>query len=93
MSDSPFFHDASATVRFWVDVEGRVMGASVGRDALHHRYRPNASGEDPLETFAANKSDIEAAVRRRVAQGSLEPIMLREFDLRVLGADGPDPLL
>ena len=45
---------AIVRLRFWVDVEGRVMGASVGRDALHHRYRPNAQGEDPLETFGQN---------------------------------------
>ena len=84
-ADLPFFHDASETVRFWVDVDGRVMGASVGRMALHHRYRPNAQGEDPLDTFRENQADIEAAVRRRVAQGSIEPVMLREYDLRVPG--------
>jgi hypothetical protein len=81
-TDAPFFHEASGTVRFWVLVERNPMGASVGRDALHHRYRPTAQGEDPLETFRANLADIEAAVRRRVAQGSIEPVMLREFDLR-----------
>lgn len=83
MTDPTFFHEASETVRFWVDVDGREMGASVGRMALHHRYRPNAQGEDPLETFRENRADIEAAVRRRVSQGSLEPVMLREYDLRV----------
>jgi hypothetical protein len=86
--DLPFFHDASGTVRFWVDVNGNVLGASVSREALHHRFRPNAQGEDPLETFRQNTADIEAAVRRRVAAGSREPIMLREYDLRVLGEQG-----
>lgn len=86
MSDAPFFHDSSGTVRFWVEVEGRVMGASVGREALHHRYRPTSQGEDPLATFRENQADIEAAVRRRVAQGSLEPVMLREYDLRAPAA-------
>lgn len=80
-SDAPFFHESSDTVRFWVLVDGHWIGASIGRAALHHRYRPNAQGEDPLETFRANVADIEAAVRRRLAQGSREPIMLREFDL------------
>lgn len=83
--DAPFFHEASETVRFWVDVNGRVMGCSVGRMALHHRYRPNARDEDPLDTFRENQADIEAAVRRRVAEGSIEPVMLREYDLRVIG--------
>lgn len=81
-TDAPFFHESSETVRFWVLIDGNLLGASVGRAALHHRYRPNAQGEDPVETFRANVDDIEAAVRRRAAQGSREPIMLREFDLR-----------
>jgi hypothetical protein len=80
--DLPFFHDASATVRFWVEVNGNVVGASVGREALHHRYRPTSQGEDPLDTFRKNKGGVEAAVRGRVAAGAREPIMLREYDLR-----------
>jgi hypothetical protein len=88
MYDLTFFHEASGTVRFWVEVDGNVLGASVSREALHHRYRPTAQGEDPLETFRQNTADIEAAVRRRVAAGSREPIMLREYDLRVLGEQG-----
>jgi hypothetical protein len=86
--DLPFFHDASGTVRFWVEVDGNVLGASVSREALHHRYRPTAQGEDPLETFRQNTADIEAAVRRRVAAGAGEATMLREYDLRVLGEQG-----
>ncbi len=89
MSDAPFFHESSGTVRFWVAVDGKLFGASVGREALHHRYRPAAQGEDPVETFLANAADIEAAVRRRLAQGSREPVMLREYDLRGLDAQGP----
>lgn len=82
MPDSPFFHEASAAVRFWVLVDGKPFGASVSREALHHRYRPTTRDEDPLETYQANAADIEAAVRRRVAQGSREPVLLREYDLR-----------
>jgi Protein of unknown function (DUF1488) len=82
MSDTPFFHEASGTVRFWVLVEGQPLAASVSREALHHRYRSIAQGEDPMETYRDNASDIEAAVRRRLAQGSREPVMLREYDLR-----------
>ena len=86
MSDDAFLHESTDTVRFWVMVEGQAFGASVGRMALHHRYRPQAQDEDPLETFRANLPDIEAAVRRRIAQGAREPVMLREYDLRVQGA-------
>jgi hypothetical protein len=89
MSDTPFFHESSGTVRFWIPVDGNLLGASVSREALHHRYRPTAQGDDPLETYLANAADIEAAVRRRLAQGSREPVMLREYDLRVVDAQGP----
>ncbi len=84
--DAPFFHDASGTVRFWIGVGDRLLGASVSREALHHRYRPGAQGDDPLETYQAHRGEIEEAVRRRLAQGSIEPVMLREYDLRA-----PDP--
>lgn len=87
--DAPFFHEASGTVRFWVAVDGQLLGAMVSREALHHRYRPTAQGDDPVETYLANAADIEAAVRRRLALGSREPVMLREYDLRVPGAQGP----
>jgi hypothetical protein len=79
-----FFHESSGTVRFWVLVDAKEFGASVSREALHHRYRPTGQGEDPLETFLANMADIESAVRRRVAQGAREPVMLREHDLKTV---------
>ncbi len=82
MSQPPFFHEASGTVRFWVAVGEDFIGASVSREALHHRFHPGAQGEDPLETYKTFARDIHAAVQRRVAQGSIEPVMLREFDLR-----------
>ena len=87
-SDEPFLHEASGTIRFWVLVDGKWVGASVSPLALHYRYRPAGQGEDPMETFRLNLPDIEAAVRRRLAEGAREPVMLREFDLRVLGAQG-----
>ena len=86
MSQDPFFHDSSGTVRFWVLVDAVQMGASIGRETLHYHYKPTAQGDDPLETFRAHVADIEAAVRRRVAVGAREPVMLREYDLRETGA-------
>jgi hypothetical protein len=83
----PFFHESSDTVRFWVRIDEKLMGASVGRAALHHRFHTGAD-EDPLNTFRAHLAEIEAAVRVRVAQGSIEPVMLREYDLRAGGAQG-----
>ncbi|HWI78424.1 MAG TPA: DUF1488 family protein, partial [Ramlibacter sp.] len=84
----PFFHESSGTVRFWVRIGETLMGASVGRAALHQRFRPTAADDDPLDTFRAHLAEIEAVVRLRVAQGSIEPVMLREYDLRPAGAQG-----
>lgn len=81
MSD-PHFHIDSGAVRFWVPVNGQLIGASISRETLHYRFRPHAQGDDPLETFHAHVQDITAAVERRVATGSIEPVMLREYDLR-----------
>jgi hypothetical protein len=82
MSQPAYYHDESAAVRFWVEVDGVPIGASIGKATLHYCFRPGERDEDPLETYRAHASDIDAAVRRRVAQGSIEPVMLREFDLR-----------
>ena len=59
------------------------IGASIGKETLHYRYRPDGRDEDPMETYQSHAEDIEAAVRRRIAQGAREPVMLREFDLPV----------
>ena len=82
MSQEPFFHIPSGTVRFWVSVDGLLVGASIGKETLHYRYKPNARDDDPLETYLSNAAEIEAAVRRRVAGGSIEPVMLRDPDVR-----------
>jgi hypothetical protein len=84
MTTSEFFHDASGSVRFWVLVGDVSVGASVSKDALHFRFAPLSVGEDPLSTFRANLPCLEDAVRRRVASGSIEPVMLREADLRTV---------
>lgn len=82
MSQAPFFHDESGTVRFWVQVDDAWVGGMIRRETLHYRFRPEAHDEDPMETFSAHLPDIEEAVRRRLASGSAEPVMLREHDLR-----------
>jgi hypothetical protein len=77
-----FFHPDSDSVRFWVKVDEGWMGAIVSRNTLHHRYRPEARDDDPLETHRSHLTELEAAVRKRVAGGSIEPVMIREFDLK-----------
>jgi hypothetical protein len=81
MSHPPFFHEASDAVRFWVLVEEHWVGATISRTTLHYRFRPHARDEDPLETYNVYSQEIDAAVRLRVAAGSIEPVMLREYDL------------
>ena len=80
--NTPFFHVESGTVRFWVEIDGRPVGASIGKETLHYRYKPDRSDDDPLLTYEANAAEIAAAVRRRHAGGAFEPVMLRDADVR-----------
>jgi hypothetical protein len=81
MSNPPFLHEASGTVRFWVLVDGVHVGASVGKETLHYRYHATARDDEPLNTYEVHAKEIDAAVRKRVAGGAREPVMLRESDL------------
>ncbi len=76
------FHEASGTIRFWVPVGDTLVGASVSPLALHYSYPPQTPGEDAMETFRHNLPHLEAVVRKRLASGAREPVMLREHDLR-----------
>lgn len=80
---SPFFSERSDAVLFWVPIVGISVGASVGRETLRHRYAPLSVDEDPMTTFRAHCAALEEAVRRRVANGSIEPVMIRERDLEL----------
>jgi len=78
----PFFHADSGTVRFWVDSgEGPSIGASITKETLHYRFRGELSGANAVATYTAHRSEIDDAVKRRIAQGSIEPVMLREADV------------
>ena len=77
-----FFHLPSGTVRFWVLVNGQFVGSSIRREILHYRYHATQTDDDPMVTYAANMAEIHAAVRRRVAKGSIEPVMLRDADIQ-----------
>ena len=76
-----YFDGAAECVRFWVLVAGEPVGASISRQTLHYRYCPHARSEDHLSTYEAHAADIDAAVRRRIAQGAIEPVIVREPDL------------
>jgi len=81
MSNPPFFHEASGTVHFWVSIDGQLVGASIGKETLHYCYRSTALDDQPLDTYQLHAQEIDEAVRRRVAGGSVEPVMLRDYDL------------
>lgn len=81
-TSSAFFHEASEAVRFWVQVGDALVGATIGKATLHYRYGPMRVDDDALTTYLAHAEEIDAAVRRRVAAGSREPIMLRDWDVR-----------
>lgn len=82
MSYPPYFHADSDAVRFWVEINGAPVGASISQRTLHHRYHPKRTDDEPLATYLANTAEIHAAVMRRVASGSIEPVMLRELDVQ-----------
>lgn len=78
----PFLHLPSGTVRFWVLVNGQFVGSSIRREILHYRYHATRTDDDPMVTYTANLDELHAAVRRRVANGSIEPVMLRDADIQ-----------
>lgn len=79
---SPFFHQDSQALRFWVQVPGAApIGAMLTKQLLHYRFEAKPDGSDAVALYEKHRSDIDAAVLRRVADGSIEPVMLREHDL------------
>ncbi len=78
----PYFHADSNAVRFSVAIDaGTRIGASIGTRTLHYRFRTEVNETNALSIYEAHRDEIDAAVRRRVATGSIEPVMVREHDL------------
>ncbi|WP_022981115.1 hypothetical protein [Ideonella sp. B508-1] len=82
MRPEAFFHLPSGTVRFWVPVDRGFVGASIHGVDLHYRYCSQETTDQPLATYLAHAGEIEAAVRRRLDAGALEPVILRGPDLQ-----------
>ena len=69
-------------MRFWAPMnDGTFMGASISKATLHFRFGGDVNGDNAVATYLAHRDEIDAAVHRRVAKGSIEPVMLREFDM------------
>jgi hypothetical protein len=64
MTSTPFFHEASGTVR-----------AMISKEMLHYRDPPAAIDDRPMETFALHTEELHAAVCRRVICGAFVPVM------------------
>lgn len=79
---SPFFDLATGTLRFWVALEdGNAIGATITKETLHYLFSGHLAGDDATETYERHRHRIDAAVRRRFAAGSREPVMLRDHDV------------
>jgi hypothetical protein len=81
--EAAFFHLESGKLRFWVSQDdGSSIGATISKETLHYRFGGAVDGENALAIYEAHRTQIDEAVRKRRAAGSLEPIMLREFDVK-----------
>ncbi len=79
-----YFDDAAGAVYLWVrTAAGIPMGAMLRKQVLHFRFGAALSGDDALKTYQHHRTEIDAAVLRRVAAGSIEPVLLREADFGV----------
>jgi len=84
------FHADSGAVRFWVhDATGHAVGAIIRTQILHHRFQADIAGTDALDVYTQHRAEIGAAVARRIAAGSIEPVLLREADLAPGVTSGP----
>ena len=76
-----YFNDSSGVVYLWVrTADGLAVGAMLRTRVMHFRFGAAISGDDALKTYQSHRAEIEAAVLRRVASGSIEPVLLREAD-------------
>jgi hypothetical protein len=78
----PEYHPDTGGLRFWVATpQGPAIGAILSKQLLQHRFQGGSDGPDAVATYQRHRADIDAAVLRRVAGGSIEPVMLREHNL------------
>lgn len=81
-TNPPFFDQASATVRFWVTQDGQPpVAASIGGATLRYHFQAQGVGDELVAAYVAHAGQIDDAVRRRLAAGSREPVILRDPDV------------
>jgi hypothetical protein len=87
---APFFHPGTGALRFWVrQDDGQYIGASISKETLHYCFKGERNGDNAMATYEANRLRIDSAVRRRVATGAREPVMLRDADVQAAQEPGP----
>jgi Protein of unknown function (DUF1488) len=81
MSHDPYFHAASASVRFWVPAGETGIDAIISKETLSYGFRGRMTDEDPLAIYASHLKPIHEAVLRRIEAGARQPVILREHHL------------
>jgi hypothetical protein len=78
----PFFRPDAGDLCVWVALQaGPPIGVILSRQVLQYRLQAQPDGSDAVARYEAHRNEIDAAVLRRVAAGSIEPVILREHDL------------
>lgn len=76
------YHQDLAAPRLLVAVADGFVGASIRSTSLRYCSNPESFNEELSEIYARHVVDLDTAVWLRVAQGSIERVMLRESDLK-----------
>ena len=79
----PIPHDAAHTVRFWVPVNGIPVCAIVDEATLRCCFVPPQPRESALSLVRLHQRELDDIVRRKVADGFLEPVMLHDSDFPI----------
>jgi hypothetical protein len=78
----PLFRPDPGDLCVWVALPDRTpIGVILSRQVLLYCFQARPDGSDAVVRYEAHRAEVEAAVLRRVAAGSIEPVILRENDL------------
>jgi hypothetical protein len=81
MGFRPYFQIKTGAVHFLVPVEGELVSGCVTTHALRGLCEAGPTEQELLAAYVAHQDLIDAAVARRVAEGSDEPVTVRGDDL------------
>ena len=84
-------HDVAHIVRFWVQVDGVPVCAMVSETSLRCCFVPAQPRKGALTIFGEHLAELDEMVRRWIAAGSAEPVMLQDSDFPIDAAAAVDP--